>query len=609
MMIKPKLLLNGNNSYSNKCKLEINLGYYKIMIILILFIIFFYFYKFLIASKIKDNNGNRYITKNLRMNKLISENFFIIDSNNLDKVNSHMYGFSVSKKGILTNNYYKKLSYYEEPEPQGVYIIIRKKGDEIIINQDFSGSLGLYLYDNKISGYFALSNSFLLLEEYLVGKENITSNKDFSDNLIISGLCSPSIYETLINEIKIIPSNSYIIINTKKKEYRINHIDYKEKTIPFESEKGLKIIDQWIDKWAYIFRSLKKQTDNISSDLSGGFDSRVVLSILLNSGLDINQIFILSINNSEMYKEDFKIARNISSIFGFKLNNWHIDYRGNKFSLKDSFLCSIYSKLGLTNWFRSPKMFLKNPKFSFSGFGGESIRGYPGYTINDYIEMISRGYILQFYNSSIRLCNRSISLLKMKKTYYNEYEIAHDFYLKGRTRHHFGKTAFEVFLGNEYILYPLIDPDIIQVKYDISPKTNNDLIAYIYARLAPDLLFIPFDSKKKISEESISKAEKLNKLFGAYKVKSDYNHNFYIDNKRKMPAHPSSFSKKNKNVTEYLKDYFKSSKFIKIFNKIYDKNIYYKARKSNKIYRETSLFAVARIIKDLSFKDRFFKNF
>ena len=47
-----------------------------------------------------------------------------------------MYGFSISKKGIITNNYYEKIGLYEEPDPQGVYVLIRKIGNEIILNQD-----------------------------------------------------------------------------------------------------------------------------------------------------------------------------------------------------------------------------------------------------------------------------------------------------------------------------------------------------------------------------------------------------------------------------------------------------------------------------------------
>lgn len=126
-----------------------------------------------------------------------------------------MYGFSVSIKGILTNNYYKKIGYYEDPEPQGAYIMIRKMGEEIKINQDFCGSFGLYIYENKNTGYFALSNSFLLLEEYLIGKENYTLNKDFADSLIINDLSQFSIYETMVNEIVLIPPNTFIVLSIK----------------------------------------------------------------------------------------------------------------------------------------------------------------------------------------------------------------------------------------------------------------------------------------------------------------------------------------------------------------------------------------------------------
>ena len=281
------------------------------------------------------------------MNELIEKNFVIIDSNNLEKIQSIMYGFSISPKGILTDNYYKKLGHYEELGPLGIFVMIRKIGEEIILNQDFYGSLGLYIYQNKNTEFFALSNSFLLLEKYLVGKQNFTLNKDFSDNLIISNLCTPSIYEIMINEIMLIPSNAIIVLNIKKKTFKIYYIDYNENSVPFESEEGLRIIDKWVDKWGYIFRSLKKQTNNIMLDLSGGFDTRTILAILLNSGIDMNEILINSINDTlSCHWEDFKIAYNISKKFGFKLNYLILNKNGSKLSLKDSIFSSIYSKLG-----------------------------------------------------------------------------------------------------------------------------------------------------------------------------------------------------------------------------------------------------------------------
>ena len=608
--IKSSFKYEKNSSIS---KLYINRYYYQYIIILLFLIFFIFIVIFLIIKKSKYNNKNRYKKIEHQYSKLIDENFFIIDSNYLDKVQSHMYGFSVSPKGILTNNYYKKKGHYEEPEPQGVFIMIRKIGDEIILNQDFYGSFGIYIYENKNAEYFALSNSFLLLEEYLVGKQNFTLNKDFADSLIISELCSPSIYETMVKEIIMAPSNSFIIINTKRKSLKIYSIDYNENSVPFESEEGLKIIDKWVDKWSYILRSLKKQTNNISSDLTGGFDTRTVLSILLNSGIDLNEILIYSINNTiHNHEEDFKIANNISLKFGFKLNNMILDNNGTKLSTKDSLFCTIYSKLGFHKEFYSPTKFLSKPRFVISGKGGEIIRGYPGYPIKKYMKKISKSFNKDFYDSSMRICNRSLTLLKKKKTYYNDFEISADFYSKGRTRHHYGKSSLEGFLVNSYSVQPLIDPDIKQIKFEINEKSLQDLIAYIYVRFAHDLINFPFEGKRELNPESIIKAEKLNKKFRPYRVKSDYNENFYIDIERKSPILPSN---DNKNVNEYLRELFKTSKFINIINRLYDNNVYNWAKEYSKksnyypLRHGYALFAIAKTLEDLSLNERYFNSF
>ena len=600
-----KIKSNLKDQTSSKSKLIANIIYCCICIILLVFIFLIYF-NFI---KIQNNNKNKYGKIKSHMNKLIEENFFIIDSNNLGEIKSNMYGFSVSIKGILTNNYYKKLGYYEEPEPQGVYVMIRKMGNEIIINQDFNGSFGLYIYEDKNSGYFALSNSFLLLEEYLVGKVNLTLNKEFSDNLILLDLCTTSIYETMINEIILIPSNAFIVLNIKNKTFKIYYIDYKENSVPFESEEGLKIVDKWVDKWSYIIRSLRKKTDNISLDLSGGFDTRIILAILLNSGIDMNRILINSINDTlHCHEEDFKIASNISSKLRFKLNNFKLNKNGTKLSTKDSIYISIYSKLGFHKLFYLKTKFYSNPIFTFSGSGGEIIRGHIGLSIEKYIKAIRfhsngiKGHIEEFFNSSLRLLNRSISLLKNKKTYYNDFEISVDLYLKGLIRHHFGKGALESFLVNIYNIQPLIDPEIKQIKYDINKRLSHDLIAYIFVRFSHDLINFPFEGKRELNKESIRKAEKLNKKLSSYKKKSNYNANFYVDIKRICPVPPSKVN----NVGEYLRKLFKSTKFINYINQLYDINVYNWAKeyseKSNfyPLRHGYGLLAVAKTLEDLS---------
>jgi uncharacterized membrane protein len=48
-----------------------------------------------------------------------------------------MYGYYISIDGIYTDNFYKQIGEYIEPGPQDVYIMIRKIGEELIINQEF----------------------------------------------------------------------------------------------------------------------------------------------------------------------------------------------------------------------------------------------------------------------------------------------------------------------------------------------------------------------------------------------------------------------------------------------------------------------------------------
>lgn len=557
----------------------------KICILIILLIVFSFIISNLTSPE--ENNHRKNVNKikcsedyiKNKTNKLVDENFFIIDSNNLDLISSHMYGYIISRNGILTDNYFQMIGHYEDPEPFGTYIMIRRRNNNIEINQDYYGSYGLYLFENDNKSYFALSNSFLLLVEHLYGKQNLSLNKDFSDNFLVSGLISLSIDETLIKEIKQLPQNALININIKKKIINISYIQRKENSIPLESKEGLEIIDKWFDKWGYILRSLKKKTDNISFDLSGGFDSRLLFSILLNSGININEIIINSRNDkSHIFEEDFKIASNISSNFGFKLNNIKFDENSINWGIKDTLLGLVYTKLGFTKNLNSinTKFYLK-PRFSFNGGGGENNRGVPGCKFEKYLNNLAtqgkqiEGHQEEFYNASMRLYNRSVEIIKSEKSNINDYEIASFIFQISTNKYHFGKGSLHYFLSNGYSIAPLLDPELNKIKYEISGKSTQDLIAYIFTRFAPKLLLFPFERKRLLSIKSLKKAQILNKLIPKYIIKLDYNNNFYIDTSR---ISPSPKSNESQNIIDYIIEHLKSYEFKKIFNKVYDKNVY-----------------------------------
>ena len=523
----------------------------------------------------------------LGINKLIDENFFVFDSNSIETVESHMYGYSISDKGILTDNYFKLINKYQEPEPQGTYVMIIKFGKEIRLYQDFHGSIGIYIYENKNSGYFAISNSFLLLEQYLIGKENISFNKDFADNFVISTLVSYSINETMINEIIQIPSNAYVVINDKK-ELELYYKDYKENSIPLESNEGLKLIDKWMNKWGYIIRSINKKTHNFSFDLSGGFDTRLLLTILLNSGINLSDILINTFRDKyHGHDEDLSIANNISAKYKFKLNNKNLDSKSIIFNEKDSIFFTIYSKLGFHKQFYLRDRYFINPIFSFTGGGGEALRGAPCVPIEKFIKSISyndiNGHKEEFYNSSLKFLHRNIELLKKIKKKNEDYEIAFELYKIAFGKNHFGKAALEAFFGNIYLIEPLMDPDIKKIKYNLKGNYLHDLIAYIYVHYAHDLIYFQFQGNRSLDLESLQKAEKLNNEYKPYKISDDYNKNFYIDIQRKSPFIQR---KANRNPYEHLRELFNSDKYYNIVKEVYDDNVY----KWAKIYSKNNLF-------------------
>lgn len=243
--------------------------------------------------------------------------FFIIDSKNINEINSKLYGFT-----IIDNEIVNEGSFIDESSLNGMgaYIYINSSNDSISISQDFNGCWGLYLYQED--GYFALSNSFLKLVEFLKDNHEISFNKEYADAFLYSYLCSFAYKETLINEIQLLPRHSKVIIDKLNSTLTVEKIDYGLHSINVDSKKGLDALDKWYYKWVDIIRSIKSKTNNLSIDLSGGFDSRVVAALWLNANIDLNKVRIKSHTNKlHSHSEDYIIASKISDEFDFKLNH------------------------------------------------------------------------------------------------------------------------------------------------------------------------------------------------------------------------------------------------------------------------------------------------
>ena len=275
--------------------------------------------------------------------KIIEENFFIIDSDNLDDLSDDFYGFSVDGKDLITKDNIDA----HELNPLGAYVKVSAASDEIRVKQDFVGSFELYVYQND--DYFALSNSFLKLVEYLKDKVSLTLNRDFANSFLFADLCAFSYEETLVNEIKILPKEYEIVIDKSSKSLSYNIIDYDERSVDLDSREAVDILDLWYFKWIEIIRSIKRKTNNISFDLTGGFDTRIIAALWLTANIDLDKLYIYTLEDVKrnMNLEDIRIASQIAEAYNFKLNNNVVDL--NEIPLENPIspiYLSFYPKLG-----------------------------------------------------------------------------------------------------------------------------------------------------------------------------------------------------------------------------------------------------------------------
>ena len=446
------------------------------------------------------------------MNK---DKFFVIDSKSIDLVKDGLYGFVVSPAGIFDSDNFSELN-DEYVTGNGTYILIKNYADRILITQDFNGSWGIYYY--RSDNYFALSNSITLLADYLKENHKLSLDRDYANDFLMNPLASRTITDTVISEIKLLERHKKAVIY-RDGRLEFECIDYKENTVSLYSEDALHILDGWFEKWAAIARGLERSDAQLLADLTGGFDSRTALSLLIASGVDLKKISFNSFRRKAYtYVEDYDIASGIADDFGFKLNDRDIlsddaYYYSDEEVLENAF----YTRFTVHKefFFEDRKYIVK--RYKFTGDGGESIKGKHMYNRKSFIDM-ECGQAKRFSDDTAdELCGSVLKILDGIYDYIGEYygisPDPEDGILGHRetwNRSHFGKNAVESYLNNTYRLQPLIDPDLYRIIPDIGGSDDkNLLLALIFVRFCPELLEYEFQGGRKLDKDTIEQAKRI----------------------------------------------------------------------------------------------------
>lgn len=541
--------------------------------------------------------------------EIFGDEFFIMDSNNLEDISEMLYGFSIIDGMIVENENYDN---HQQFTGEGAYLYIKVNDETISIFQDFIGSYGLYLFIKN--DYFAISNSFLKLVEYLSEDYKLTLNREFASSLIVSNLCSSIYKETLINEIELLPRNIVIHINKFDKKLSYEQLDYGEKTIDLNTEESLVILDNWFEKWVSVIRFLKEKTNNIQFDLSGGFDSRIVIALLLSANIDLNNVFIHSIDDVlHTHKEDFEIASSIADEFDFKLNKKPFVLKKRYFKEIGTILStSAYLKLGFHNQFNFKFYKTDDEFYHFSGAAGESIRDYADKTPSELKKSIwnlSKKENQIFIEDCDNIFKRTIENLAndFNINDLNSKDLSYLVYFEDRFRHHFGKLSIEENFANQKKFIPLLDPDLHKLKLSNKECGDTDLLmSLIFVRYCPKLLNFKFEGNRKINPDTIKYAEYINNLYPY--VQKDYK--FISGPPINMQSLDTEVFHDWDEVNIYLKELFNSRYFEMEFKKYFPIELYNRISESIKIggyfpiQYATPIFSVLKIIDDIKYFDK-----
>ena len=546
------------------------------------------------------------------------DEFFVIDSNNLDSQETRFIGYSIQNNQIITEeNYNSDL----DLDKWGSYILIECDENAIDITQDSNGNYGLYIFKN--SDYFAISNSFLKLVEYLKETYELTLNKDNAEAFLLSYPLYSFDYDgTLVNEITTIQKDVKISINKTDKSIELHKIDYKFQSVNLDSPEGIEILDNWYYKWIDIIRNIKSKSNNITIDLSGGFDTRVAAILWLNANIDFDKIhfrtktiesfgdnYNLSDKSKSVFAQDYQIASEIAKYFNFTLNNNYISPEIMEFEdITTSIKLSFYAKLGFHKEMYYEFFKSKEQLYSLTGDGGEYIRGYisnpPQQFVKSIVNNLNNIYP-PFADSVSRIVNNTID--KISELYgvdRDSDKIMEFYYNDVMGKYHFGKSCVEAFFSNRIKITPLLDYELHKLKTDENESDTKTLIALLYLRYCPELLNFEFEGGRKINEETLDYAKKINEKYPLKVKELEYiSGPELIENDRQLPPNFDI----NNEPKDYLLNLFLSKNFEMEFKKHYSSKVYdiilenTKKRDFQYMAKVYAAIAVIKIIQDIEY--------
>lgn len=213
----------------------------------------------------------------------------------------------------------------------GSYIVIRTSESETVIGTDFSGYYKLFLYQRGEK--WALSNSFIELVRYAAGKNlPVTIDESHLASFFIDGPFGDQLtsLRTSVKEIRLIPSTMEAVLTKAFFGTALTLRSVSAASNHAPNERGYReVLRDYLKLWVGRMATMLQADLYMRSDLTGGRDSRTVLSLMLaaaqNSGDDL--IRQVNFTSDTSAKGDFAIASQIAERFRLRFMDKREDPR------------------------------------------------------------------------------------------------------------------------------------------------------------------------------------------------------------------------------------------------------------------------------------------
>lgn len=318
----------------------------------------------------------------------------------------------------------------------------------------------------------------------------------------------------------------------------------------------------------------------------------MVFTLFLHPEIDLSKVMIKSDNDKRYtHEEDYAIASQMKEKYGFELNKPIENDRNDLYnSFDDAIDIIFYDKLGFHNGMEIREKSPKRGEYHFSGNGGETVRSGDMPSEDIYIAQKSKARSKDFpKNVRPRLSNaisevmrRSYSLTSEKlrksgrgggKALLNG-NLTRYMYRETRNRVHFGKSIWDAYLGREYRVSPLLDPDFQKIALSSDGCEDDDLLmAVIFIRYGRGIIEFPVQGGRSIKNETIEFAKRINEKY-------PFSYSELITNPEKTVEDADFNSDSNnpaltkKQVEDKIEDIFYSKEIKKFISDLYGKSTY-----------------------------------